>query len=118
MLTYTACFRRLNNGLSIYIHTLCKRAANAMVSLRICADTSEPLLLDNAISNKIFMCWFFIIVKYDDELNILLQNVKFFQKIQSIFFHKIYLTSLFYCKINLYFWSISSKIFVYNKTEK
>ena len=47
--------RRLNVGLSIYIHTLCMRAANAMLSLRICADSPEPLLLNNAISNE-FPC--------------------------------------------------------------
>ena len=37
----------------IYIHTLRKQAAKALVSLRFCAGSPEILLLDNAISTKI-----------------------------------------------------------------
>ena len=37
----------------IYIHTLCMRAAIALVSLCICSDSPEPSMLDNTISNKI-----------------------------------------------------------------
>ena len=32
-----------------YIHILCMPAANALASLRTCADSPEPLLLDNSI---------------------------------------------------------------------
>ena len=35
-------------------HTLCKRAAKALLkNMRICADSSEPSLLVDAISTKI-----------------------------------------------------------------
>ena len=34
----------------IYIHTLCLQVAKGLASLRICADSPDPSLLDNVIS--------------------------------------------------------------------
>ena len=36
----------------IYIHTICLRAAEALASLCICADSPEASLFDNAIRTK------------------------------------------------------------------
>ena len=37
--------------------TLCMRAAKALKRLRVCAASSEPWLLADAISTKISYCW-------------------------------------------------------------
>ena len=47
--------RGLNVGLSIYIHSLCIPAANALANLRICADLPEPCLLVKRLVPKSHM---------------------------------------------------------------
>ena len=46
--------------MSLHLHphsTLCMRAANALVSLRISEGSTDPLMLSIAIKIKISLCW-------------------------------------------------------------
>ena len=56
MLTYAAGLEDLNLArVFIYIHILCIRAVKALTRLCVCIDSPESLLLDNAISIKLFV---------------------------------------------------------------
>ena len=57
MFTFKAGLDVLNLArVFITIRTKCKQASNALVSLKICTDTSEPSLLEYAIRTKIVLC--------------------------------------------------------------
>ena len=49
--------------MSLHLHphsTLCMQAAKALVSLRISASSSDPLMLSIAIKIKISLCWHYL----------------------------------------------------------
>ena len=56
----TGLYAIIKVKMSLHLHphsTLCVRAENALVSLRISAGSPDPLMLSIAIKLKISLCW-------------------------------------------------------------